>query len=355
MRLMKSSLVAVGTCLVLGSLSWSCFIVPECVDCSQDTGGTGGGTTGSISGGVAGGSLGTGGDGTGHCPDGADKNRDGAIDCADAECAPELSCVPLPDGWEALYDVSLIPYEEESSPCASGEAPEVLFADPVGPFDCTCSCVDGGCSKPSISCWPGSKTCEGTEVDLTNLLADGECHKPNKLNASSLSCKIKEPATPCVLPEAPQGEPLWKSRVGICKSTAVAGCGEGEVCSGQPPLNQARCIRKSGEEQCPSGPFSARHVAYFGAEDQRSCPDCACGDATCEGWSFTVFDNNTCSSKAKVTLGQNVCKDVTDLLDWFKWSMKSTPPELQGTCTPMETESNGEVMGTGAVTLCCQP
>lgn len=357
MHLMKSSLTAAGAVLVLGSLSWSCFIVPECVDCTQDTGtgaaGTGAAGTGGNAGGAGGSSSSTGVIAE-DCMDAADNDGDGAIDCADSDCTPDVFCAPLPDGWEALYEVSVVPYASEPPRCAGGATPEVLFTEPVGPFDCTCSCVDGGCSTPSVSCWPGSKTCEGTEVDLTNLLADGECHKPDELKAKSLSCRLNEPATPCVLPEAPQGGPLWKSRLGICKSVASAGCGEGEVCLGQPPLMQARCIRKSGEEQCPSGAFSVRHVAYSGAEDQRACPDCACGQATCEGWSFTVFDANDCKGKKKVAVGQNGCQDVTGLLDWGTWSMEETPPELQGICAPVTTQSVGEVVGAGAVTLCCQ-
>jgi hypothetical protein len=359
----------------------------------QGGGGTGGGNPGGGGQGGATGGGGQGGGGTGgmttttttttttsvppeNCLDGVDNDGDGAVDCADSDCTAGFQCVPaVPNGWKGYYEVSQTDFPNAPGACDGGAKPDVYFAGPAGPPECTmCTCGDlagGTCSAPQISCWAGSSTCMGQETDWTQALADGNCHKPFMLLGfnNQLSCELKSPSQVVTKGScAPSfsdfpNKNTWKNEVGACSVPATGGgCPGAHVCVPKPAGGAAGkiCIEKAGNTQCPAGGPWNQVLTYTSGTDTRSCAACKCGDgsASCNGGLYTAYDLDQCAVNGgdpPIPIDSANCKNVSALLDQGSWSFKGTIPTPTGTCPASGGEPQGQVSPDGAVTFCCQP
>lgn len=347
MRLVESSVVAAAAALLLGSLGSGCFIVPECTGCV----GTGG----------AGGRTASAGANDENCTDGVDNDGDGAIDCADSDCSAGFECVDVPSGWDGPYLVREVGYVDELPDCADGSDTILFFAEPSGPAECSeCTCNQVPC-LPAISCWPADN-CDGQGVDLTDLLADGECHKPVDLiakNVDHLSCRLTGAPPSCV----PSGVDFsnkdpWKKRVGLCELPAQSGCDVGQVCVARDGEGFS-CLMASDDVSCPTGPFHSKRLVYSGHKDSRKCKSCACGEPSCATVGYKIYDHDDCTTDddEPITVDSDTCTKASswDVLDSDTWALGPILPLAQGSCEASGGEADGKMEPVDPVTLCCQP
>lgn len=356
MRIVKAWItVMVGTVL-FGTLSWSCFIVPECLHCADgSTGGSGagGGNTGSTD---------------EDCTDGIDNDGNGDVDCADSRCTPDFECFPVPPGaWVEVYAISVMDFSGKLPVCENGQDPAVFFASPADSAECAaCSCgpldvMSAACSPPQISCYVGSTDCSSAASDWTDLLAEGACDKPQNLGGvESLSCKITAISVPlggdlC----APSGGEIqknkpWKERVGVCVVPNGGGCDAGQVCAATQRVQDAACVRRDGDFDCPTDEFTVKKLVYEIEEGHRSCGACTC-TPKCTGGSYTVHDLDECGDDADpVIIDSDDCKDVSGLLDASTWSMNATLSQIESSCTPGGGAPQVDLSKAGPVTFCCR-
>lgn len=358
---------------------------------ASSSGMTSSSSSGSSSSGMSsgGGGSGTGGSGTGGsltgpevCTDGIDNDGDGNADCADSDCQPGFECVEqAPAGWTGPLRVNemALPAPMPGA-CADGLAPEMYFAGPAGPAQCSaCTCgalMGASCSAPSMMCWTGVNNCMNIlgGTDWTPSLQNAACNKPvNLLNfQGTLSCSITMPGTPlqkgsCApsVSDFPNKE-TWQSQVSACKIAEIGGgCGGGQVCipkAPNPTPTESVCIKQDGaSKQCPAG-YTKAVDAFAGGTDTRACSGCACGDSNldCSG-SYTFYDLDNCAaggSDPPITIDSNQCKSVSVLIENNNpnstWSVSTDNSVAQASCPASGGQPTGSVNTQGPVTFCCK-
>lgn len=352
------------------------------------TGGTGG--TGGSTGGT-GGSGGTGG-GTGgeDCTNGKDDDGDGKIDCQDTDCQGPYTCAPgvLTGGWlgpVAMWDGT--PGSEPNcfasgsyvTPATSGNANVQ-----GGTWSCQgCSCgnpTGGSCSDVDIQYWDttscsgGCWGCTGTPFALTNggaCTVFGEIHGPggespkaatfSPPTASGGSCAANADQSKKNIPK-----PTWQKSMVACTGapTSGKGCGATSACIPVPksPFGFT-CMYKVGDNPCPSGPYTHKHVYYTGYQDGRTCSACSCGSPTGQNCSGTVKTyTDSCSSDETVMSVPNQCYPIPPDsstapydggLEDTRGSVFTAGAPAGGSCSPGGGQKSGSVASTGAVTFCC--
>lgn len=303
------------------------------------------------------------------CLDGIDNDKDGAVDCADDDCAVGFTCTDAPpDGWSSVALERGMGAPPGATPCDNGATPEVLFAGPAGAAECTaCTCGDlmgTTCNPPALTCYVGSQGCNFGQQNWTDDFPNGDCAKPDIGLAGSLSCRLTGPASvaepgSCAPSKSDfPNKDTWMGWVQSCAvKTGTGGCAAGTVCAPKPGPTQSLCIRQDGQNACPAG-WATVVEAYVDAKDDRACADCSCAAApTCTGGTYEVFDLDGCAaggSSNPVAIDNNTCRNVSGQLDSDSWSVKRNPPTAGGNCTPAGGEPLGSVQPTGPVTFCCK-
>lgn len=203
-----------------------------------------------------------------ECGNGVDDDLDGAVDCADSDCAEQL-CRPA----DGLCDVA------ES--CTAGACP----ADALAPADAACRSSGGDCD-PSEVCDGASKDCPGDERAMAGTscrAAAGLCDTGEVCDGTSATCPedgFVGAGTEC-RPEA-----------GLCDQS--------EVCTGDAPQCPDDTFR-GGTFEC-RGPAGDCDVAEFCSGASAACPEDAlmASGTVCRGASDSCDVAETCSGQSAV-------------------------------------------------------
>ncbi|HZF55910.1 MAG TPA: hypothetical protein VE093_45155 [Polyangiaceae bacterium] len=342
---------------------------------ASSTQGAGGGGTGGVgvggAGGVGGGAAGGGGVSQEVCFDGVDNDKDGDIDCADSEdCAVVAECVPaLPAGF-----LGYVRYHAEGytgapitpPPCPDGSPPVGYLAGPGGPATCsacTCDWPGAACSAPKIDCHKDTLTCNSAAPQSYTAM-DENCIGMDNFNEFNQdeSCAIVGPAMVksqgmCTVSGGAATKGLmWQEEIFVCAlGSAPEGCMGGQVCAPKPAVNYegALCIHAPGDVDCPNGWKTEQRVVYSGGNDARGCSMCGCqtGVSCANDGYYTAFDSSTCSGGSAVVNG-GCTGDVTPYLGGQGSLKPKVASVVEGQCGG--GEPTGEVVTTGAVTICCR-
>jgi hypothetical protein len=219
--------------------------------------------------------------------------------------------------------------------------------------------------------WDGS-------CDSTNLIPPGMVC-PNgdwcvlSVNMSSIdkidSCAaVAEPST---RPEAVA--PHWQTLALICGGSSPAhesACHDPEQTCAASALpaaaNFRRCIYKDGDDVCPAGSYTEKHLFHGSYNDARSCSACQCSppkdsrclgtvkfyeDPFCTGIPFSaVASDYWLGSKA-----ESYC--FTGALGFKSLGSKRVESAIYqtGTCEPSGGEPEGEISPVEPTTICCLP
>ncbi|WP_437659246.1 hypothetical protein [Sorangium sp. So ce1182] len=335
-------------------------------------------------GGGAGGEGGSGGEGgTGGAGSGGDETA-----CA-GDCIP-----PAPLGW---FGPALLwygpPDQEPDCPAAAPNLGYEGFADLApAPFACAACLCDppdaaaASCQLPAGWSAHASAWCDETPGAVETAFAapeawDGGCTAVNAIPAGQdcggqpcvQSLSIDAPAvtvtaacTPRVdEPPPPARLDPWQTRARACLPGAYTECpGDRSTCMPSPeqpgvtpPGGFLTCIFHEGDVTC-TDPYLDRHVFYGGADDTRSCSECACGEP--EGASCTIMASVYSDGACAKTLVSAVVSSTTPFCG-------VTPPGVglgsksaavvavdPGACAPSGGEPVGELLPAAPSTFCCQ-
>jgi len=283
------------------------------------------------------------------CTNGLDDDEDGAIDCADDDCA-DFACLPaVPPDFDGPLLVQTGP---EALSCSIGTK---AFDGGIGPplvpdASCVpCSCeASGGCVAELVTYSKGSCDTVTQVVPVASGCTDVSLQQVTSFNAQPSMTTLM-----CVASggEATLEPPSWDEHVTACLLPAGGGC-DGDVCV---PLDESsdRCIHAPGDVPCPTGDYSERRVVEVVVKDDRRCAACTCegSDETCEG-SLELYELAGCSGPADYDISvPNICLTPQPEVDVGSLLYTPTQP---GTCSPNTTQPEGGVT-TETRTLCCIP
>ncbi|XXX81291.1 hypothetical protein WMF30_21255 [Sorangium sp. So ce134] len=345
------------------------------------------------------GSGGSGGAGAEDCSNGADDDGDGLVDCADPACGDFVCTAAVPEGWSgyfALFDGE--PAMDPGCPAAFAEGQPFVGNRGLSapPASCACSCgppegqecgaleevqitvADAPCGSAPFCEWPLMKI----EAWMPNACAgpDGVFGE-GVTCAPSDECDARPEAHPCVASvsataimatggacapnpvQIEREDPRWTRLGRACAADAQAGqgCNVGRVCVPKPPapFEGGLCIAKDGDNACPPGAYTERHVLFTDIEDDRSCKDdCACGEpsmGTCPT-TITLYSDDrtdTCTTRL-IDLQAGGCEDLEGNPTIVGRKAMSPGAPTGGACAPSGGTATGEARGAAPRTFCCQ-
>lgn len=358
-------------------------------------GGAGGNPTTSSTGG-AGGDI-----GPEDCLNGMDDNGDGDIDCADAKCG-EFSCVSaVPDTWTGhfvLFDgpPGMDPDCPSSFPGTTNAflGNGSLDAPPADCSPCTCGGPTGQtCNTPTeftirdaalnMACGeavPGSINCVGS---LDFGPADGSCFLDFILPAANTCgpnpgmmcdmgtspCNVSASAVATTVTGglcAPAGgvatvpSPTWMNLGRGCGDPVAAGqgCNGTQVCLPKPeaPYESGVCISKEGDNACPPGAFTQKHLFFQEFTDTRACEACSCGSpagSTCTA-TVQLYSDNLCGNLT-ASFPAGGCANLAGNPAVRGRRLSVTQPPTGGGCAADGGDPTGETTPTTPTTFCCVP
>lgn len=336
--------------------------------------GGGGGGTGAVGGAPDGGAA-----GQENCFDHKDNDENGFVDCGDPACqSAGYNCQKSPpSGWEGYFRTAGDDFNTTAPPptCPDGSQPVKYRSKPVPAScsQCTCGAMQG------TTCGPGHVFCSSSSTDCsgaTDWSAQFQgCHQAG--TPGHLSCRMQPVPPTSVGTCTPSGgelenHDLWARWLYVCGAPRAhgGGCVPGQSCaaSGTGSYAGTVCIRKAGEQSCPSG-WSTRLVGYEDGTDTRSCTPCSCtpvaSSVKCSYGEYTFYDHSDCTCDWHLICDSSKhvnsfsCVDVSGLLGTpvggYDWGGKYTkePAPTAGMCTPSGGQPTGDIQTTGAVTYCC--
>jgi hypothetical protein len=137
------------------------------------------------------------------------------------------------------------------------------------------------------------------------------------------------------------------------------GCPGAEVCQPHPPgepFLTGLCVFKGGDNTCPAGPFSDRHVFYETAMDTRGCTSCSCSapsGSTCDV-SVTIYSDLTSCTTPVTTFNAGACGNLSGNPAVIGRSAAVLPPS-GGSCNASGGQPTGSVTAILPTTFCCIP
>lgn len=361
--------------------------------------GTGGGVTGASGGGGsdAGGDEGGGGGEvpTEDCFTPGDEDEDGAADCADSDCEPDLECVDsIPVGWGTYGYAALFRGSPAADPaCPLGTSMEV-YAGSGNLQNADAECSQCGCSAPvgqgceltddqfdptkpglqpfrtrNSACGAGASDFRtltlpdpwdfGCSAIDTSAGAQSCISSPCNSSIEALPADVTSGTCTATGGEPQGGEPSWAEASKACRATAgLQGCDAGLTCAPRPraPYEPRVCIAKAGNVACPAG-FPLRSESFADFEDDRACSECTCGGSTggvCK-ITMTLYSQAGCGAGSEVvTLESGDCEDLSGNPTIAGRTAAVTTPPTGGSC-PVTGGGvpSGEVTPIGPTTFCC--
>ncbi|EYF02820.1 hypothetical protein [Chondromyces apiculatus] len=350
-----------------------------------------------------GGSMTGGGSGanTEDCTNGVDDDNDGLADCADPKCT-EVSCVSaVPEGWTgyfALYNGA--PAGDPGCP-STFPVPSYQGTDGItaAPATCTCSCSaptwTPGCAPiESITLSTGDAAC-AADTNCTGSFQipagwDGTCYGQGYFPGGQLTCgpnaemscsvntgdpcsvsvrasRIAATGTGSCQPQlAPvqRPDPSWDLLGVACGGapTTGVGCNVGQTCMPKTadPYESGLCISKTGNNACPAGPFTQKHVYYGGVDDSRDClNDCSCAPAANGSCPATVSLYSDPGANSCVTLVTSfpagTCMNIAGNPTLAGRTVSTPGAPTGGTCPASGGTPNGTATPIEPTTICCIP
>ncbi len=331
-----------------------------------DAGTTGGGGTAGTSGtsGTAGrggtaGTAGTAGQGgtgpcvpTGdeECLNGLDDDCNGDIDCADAECAGPVACVP------GSGDAKPSTFAASAGSCPAGYSPVTLQRGLTAPMTCTgCTCV-----SPQTYCLAGvyahgANTCPSSQYtgQLYNVYTNSCQPLPADRNLYMFAV---DSFTECTAQGTPVPSPTaWgETRVLCVADETGGGCPSGEVCA--PAITTASCVMTEGSTDCSGAlPDDTGGQWFTGVTDDRTCGACDCpfnyGSGTCGGGTIVGYNGPNCTGSSE-TIGNGTQGSACGLM-FAPVSGRVSGTASGGSCQP-RAYTTGAATETGPRTVCCE-
>ncbi|WP_437734709.1 hypothetical protein [Sorangium sp. So ce1335] len=309
----------------------------------------GGGQTAATSGSGAGGAE--------QCTNGDDDDRDGAVDCADDDCAG-FACVAVPEGWEGPGILYAGP-DAADVDCPAG-FPMRVDVGGRGPLDEPATCSPCECGAPTVACEAPRATvyrgeaCDGSSATLS-VPVDG-CFVVEGIDPGSY--RAQAPDVDTARCEASGGEatlppPRFATEGLVCAPRAdTGGCAAGEACAPRDidaPFEPGVCIWREGERRCPDG-FDERHEFASSVDDDRGCTRCTCdADGVGCAATLTFFQRDGCERPIATASFDGACAE--DIPAAASLSLEVTPT---GDCQPRGGAPTGEIEeGDDKITVCC--
>ncbi len=334
------------------------------------TGGGGPGTAGSVgTGGAAGGGghAGSGGAGGGcvktgpeNCFNNIDDDCDGAIDCADSDCAPSVAqCVPLDPSQGKIGETG-----GSGSTCPTDFPQGLALMGGFNPGVCAgCNCQAGPTTctttvygfKDTTACASGQA---GISVGTWKPGAEGSgCTstpdwKQVGLGGNTFGIAIDAftPVESCSAGgTATARVSSWQAAIEFCSAAQIGGgCGAGRACVPAAPPGSICQMVQGSPASCPKGTAGAPW--YTGTTGKLTCGACTCApNGDCSGMTLGYGKNGTCNDLGSVANKGTVCFDPTQELMSPSVEILGTPNDAciaSAPATTMETP-------TGLTTLCC--
>ena len=170
--------------------------------------------------------------------------------------------------------------------------------------------------------------------------------------------------------QTPDVQPVsWAKAGEACDGATPTGkvCNAGLQCLPKPkaPHEAGVCVRKDGDNTCPPGQFTQKHVFYTGATDTRDCTDCECGNPSGGSCTATVkmFKTptvNSCTIAGDLVATINATSQAAACADIagnpLVASRQATFSAVSGgTCAKSGGQPTGTAVPSGATTFCCIP
>jgi len=297
-----------------------------------------------------------------RCGNGIDDDRDGRLDCDDADCA-NMRCSPMaPKDWQG----PIVLHSGAAPADCSGSFPEEAFqggSEPSGaaPSCSACSCSGGGCAEFVDFVTGTSAMCGG---DTCTTSFNGSCGEitPACLQGSSsayLETRLPKRSGCTASEQKPTLEPAaWKTSVRACGLAAVynGGCPADQLCT-QAQQDAAAglplCIWREGEHDCPSGKYSEHQLLHRELDDTRGCSECSCKTPGCEyRWRVYNADDTGCTTPSLELKSEGQCVAVNASAGKLRVAAAISG---DGSCVAEGGQSRGDVRGAKPVTVCCAP
>jgi hypothetical protein len=305
---------------------------------------------------------------------------------SDAGASCDGVCVPLAPGGLGWSTQAFVGWRGPANMLSSYSCPANApvyggpwYADPDQSLACpACSCAapKGSCGLPDTMTANASScmmaTDGGVPFDPPSAW-DGGCTSNDAIADPMCDggpCSITVAAiTPTEIPCAPSQGVIseivtWQTAAFTCNGQTNSGAcpSAGDVCAPIAPAGFAMCVSRPGDEPdigCPIG-YPARSVLYLGADDERSCTPCECGNpqgSTCEVL-VSFYADSLCTESAEVgavkaTSAGPMCVDIPA---GSPIGSKSAGPTsyTAGSCQPSGGEETGSVEPKEPFTFCCQ-
>jgi hypothetical protein len=225
------------------------------------------------------------------------------------------------------------------------------------PADCACACEDAvgiTCDASAVQVTTyDNDDCTGVRDQGSGVL--GQCVE---LCCSGRGANYVKPApdvsaascAPTTLVDS-KPAPSWGVHLVGCGPVPPTDCGA-DTCFDSVPESDL-CIYRSGEHECPAGPFSERTVGYASFDDSRACEPCGCGPVDTADCNETVrgYAIIDCTVGETLLVPEPGCAPAD--LDFDGAYIESVAPT--GSCTPTGGNPTGEVTPTQPTTVCCVP
>jgi hypothetical protein len=212
------------------------------------------------------------------------------------------ACVQSVPGWDVVAFATGSP-----GACPGGYSQLDVQSDPVigaGACDCSCTITTQPCVHGTIPTYYSNATgCASAGISLT--IAGNGCID---FSGGNLGNYYKSPPLP--VGGACSGTPITNLGALTTSSSRIclppAACLE-ELCSGQAAPGFEACIRQPGDQACPAGPFSKKHLVVEGATFSCSaCSNCSV-TAECNNPRIEFHSNNSCTNQVKTLASNDTC------------------------------------------------
>jgi hypothetical protein len=294
------------------------------------------------------------------CSNGVDDDGDGKIDCADSECGAWICAANAPTGWTGP---SLL-YEGDAKPpaCDGSYGTIAMRGGTAASGDaaqCTCTCSGGGSCASFLAFASGAQGNCSDAACVANV--DTSC---TELSSSCLSTatsyvqtRLPPGSTSCAAPTQSTsiGDANWAKYALACSPGSAprrGGCDPGNVCAPPTPFAGHFCIVKQGDQACPSGPYTDRHVYYTAIDDTRDCTACTC-DQDCS-YSWKIYDDadTSCATPLATKTAAGECVSVTPASGKIRVGVAMSGA---GSCMQNGGTATGSVSASDPYTACCLP
>ncbi len=279
-------------------------------------------------------------------------DADDPSDPTDVSCPAGFVCgLDVPSGWDGPF-VRVEGGAAEACENVGSALDRTLFEGLIAPpASCSCACSDvqgADCSPANVRRYSGFD-CDDAPFDEFDLEV-GQCQAYANAGGAGFTRPFR--FAPSVLipgacnpSESEAVDPLtWESTIQLC-GVVESDCGQ-EGCWPEPESDAQLCIAHDGEHGCPAG-FEVQSVLHAGAEDQRSCSSCSCGEPTglsCSG--LELVDAILPEHVGPVTMNGNCVLESASGELCFE-------PDLDGACAPSGGDAVGEATPSGPTTVCC--